>query len=410
VQQQSRSSGACAGLLSVFALAVLPAGAAAAPVTVDLRIEGPTKTVFEGRVTSDLRPFRFTDDAKDYPCDATDANTSNGGTTPATNRGNILSAAQQEAGFTMTGTWFDKFGPSFDEIGGEKVAYDSVSKSYLVEYKNGKASEFGSCGDVVANGDSALFAYGNGSEPLLALAGPASAKPGETVEVAVTDGKDGKPVSGAAVGGRTTGTDGVARIVVDRRGDNVYKATKSGAIRSNRVVICASDGQDGFCGTRRPDGTTAPEPGTPPSSNGAPAPASPGPAVAAPGRDTGRDTGRPVGRVTGVRTGQAFTRSSAPRELAVSATDPSGVSQVKLRLTRRHRGRCAYLSGRKDRFVSARCGRSFAFKASDRGEFTYLLPERLTPGRYVLDVVAVDRAGNRDELARGRSRIVFTVR
>jgi hypothetical protein len=34
----------------------------------------------------------------------------------------------------------------------------------------------------------------------------------------------------------------------------------------------------------------------------------------------------------------------------------------------------------------------------------------LTSGRYVLDVIAIDGAGNRDELARGRSRIVFTVR
>src|ERR687890_1590316 len=67
-----------AGLaLAVLALLALAGTAAAAPVTVDLRVEGPTGTVFEGPVTTDVRPFQFTAGADTAPheCDATAANT-----------------------------------------------------------------------------------------------------------------------------------------------------------------------------------------------------------------------------------------------------------------------------------------------------------------------------------------------
>ena len=42
--------------------------------------------------------------------------------------------------------------------------------------------------------------------------------------------------------------------------------------------------------------------------------------------------------------------------------------------------------------------------------WSYLLPSRLPAGRYVLDVKAVDRAGNsQGRFVRGRSRVVFAV-
>ena len=46
----NRTAGLAAGVLSVLALA---SPAAAAPVTVDLRVEGPTRTVYESPVTTD---------------------------------------------------------------------------------------------------------------------------------------------------------------------------------------------------------------------------------------------------------------------------------------------------------------------------------------------------------------------
>ena len=62
------------------------------------------------------------------------------------------------------------------------------------------------------------------------------------------------------------------------------------------------------------------------------------------------------------------------------------------------------------RFVGARCGRGHSFHVSSSASFSYLLPKRLGPGRYVLDVSALDAAGNRTTLARGTSRLVFHVR
>ena len=50
------------------------------------------------------------------------------------------------------------------------------------------------------------------------------------------------------------------------------------------------------------------------------------------------------------------------------------------------------------------------FAIGDRADWSYLLPARLGRGRYVLDAIAIDGAGNRTPLARGTTRVVFTVR
>ena len=58
----STTAGMVAGLLLFAAPPAL-----AAPVTVDLRIEGATRTIFEGPVTTDVRQFPSNQGAK--PCD-----------------------------------------------------------------------------------------------------------------------------------------------------------------------------------------------------------------------------------------------------------------------------------------------------------------------------------------------------
>ena len=92
------------------------------------------------------------------------------------------------------------------------------------------------------------------------------------------------------------------------------------------------------------------------------------------------------------------------------ASDPSGLLAVKLRLTRRVGKKCSYFSGSRETFRPMRCGRGSFFKIGDRADWSYLLPKRLGKGRYVFDAVAIDKAGNRDALARGRNRVVFLVR
>ena len=116
--------------------------------------------------------------------------------------------------------------------------------------------------------------------------------------------------------------------------------------------------------------------------------------------------------VRGIAEQQRFAAGSAPRTLRgdVSA-DQSGLAAVKLRLTRNEGGRCSYFSGRREVFRPIRCGAANGkyFKLGDRADWSYLLPAALGRGRYVLDVVAIDKAGNREPLARGRNRIVFHV-
>src|SRR5215217_4084426 len=88
------------GLAAGLALLVAAPGAIAAPVTVDLRIEGPTRTLFEGPVTTDVRTFRFTGDATAHRCDGTAANHGTG-PAPAPTRGAVVAEAAERAPFTI---------------------------------------------------------------------------------------------------------------------------------------------------------------------------------------------------------------------------------------------------------------------------------------------------------------------
>ena len=386
-----RSAGLTAGLLCLAALAAAPA-ALAAPVTVDLRIEGESRTLFEDPVTVDVRSFRFTGDPVEYRCDGTPAENMGPSATPVPTRGGAIAQAAEQTPFALRGQFFASLGsPSFSEIAGDDVAFDSASGKFLAEYNNGSFASFGACADPVQSGDDVLFAYADGSEQLLALGGPATARPGEPVTVKVTDAANAAPVSGASVGGGETGADGTTAVgPFTARGNTDLKASKPGTIRSNRLRVCVTNGADGACGTTAP-GASAPGGSAPPV------------AVA--------DRIAPVTRIAGIREKQRFSRRRAPRTLRGSvAPDPSGLRAVKLSLTRSAGGRCRLYSPTRERFRPSRCGRRVYFAIGDEPDWSYLLPSRLPRGRYVLDAVAVDRLGNRDRLARGRTRVVFFVR
>jgi hypothetical protein len=375
-----------AGLAAGLAVLALPAAAQAAPVTVQLRIEGPQHTLFEGPVTTDVRAFHFSGDATTHTCDGSPP--AGTGTTPQVTSGAVLTAAEDTAGLVVHGTWYDVFGsPIFSDIGGENVAPDTNTNRYLVEYHN-ETLATGSCGQLVSTGDRVLYGYGTGSEQLLALSGPASARPDAPVTLRVTDAATGSPVAGAAVGGGVTVGNGTVTIGPLARGPHDEKATKDGAIRSNRVTVCVTDGADGACGTT---------PGAAPPASGRP--------VVAPDRTA------PRARLLGLRDHQVFSRRRAPRVIRVAVPDdPSTVKKVDLRLTRQVGRRCWYFSGPRARFVRSRCVRRVFFSVPVQPRISFLLPRRLGRGRYVLDAVAIDGAGNRQRLARGVSRVVFSVR
>lgn len=141
---------------------------------------------------------------------------------------------------------------------------------------------------------------------------------------------------------------------------------------------CKTNGRDGLCGT--PDRTA------------------------------------PAARVTSVKEGQRSSRKNAPRILrGTVATDPAGLADVRLRLTRRIGDtRCSYFSGIEDRFLRADpCGAVGAgrfFSIGDARSWSFELPAKLTRGRYTLDVEVTDTLGNfTTTFARGRDRVVFSV-
>jgi hypothetical protein len=357
------------GLAAGFVMAVLAAAPAhAAPVTVNLRIEGPTSTIFEGPVTTDVRTFHFTTGADTGPhqCDGTTV----GGTSPGPvpTRAAVVAQASETAPFSTEGS-FSQFGISFDKIAGQSVAFDGTN--FLAEYNNYTFTQFGACADPVASGDDVLFAFTDGSHPLLKLVGPVRARPGVPVTARVIDGSNGNPVAGATVDGQTSGADGLVTVgPFTTIGDHDVKATKTGAVRSNRLRVCVTDGADGACGTLVPD-TTA-----------------------------------PTATIAGIRNHQTFSRKRAPRELHGTVTaDPSGLWAVKIRLTRKLGTTCWYFSGSKERFLKRTCGKKYAFKVGDRPEWSYLLPARLPRGSYVLDTYAIDNVFNHGSTKRVRFRV-----
>jgi hypothetical protein len=389
------------GLLVGGVLLASAAPAQAAPVTVNLRVEGPTRTLFEGPVTTDVARFKFSDSAQTYTCDATAA-VGGPSAVPVPTRGAALATAAAQNGFELLGS-FGQFGASFTRIAGEDVGYDAATGKYLVEYHEGKPDDLGACSRQIADGDDELFAYGTGTEQVLKLAAvgvPAGiGSLGGTVTLQVTDAATGAPVPGASVGGQLTGADGRAVVGLTATGVDAFKATKDGAIRSNRYALCVTDGSDGLCGTS------------------VPAPPPPAPCITS-GNDglCGTVDRRPAaGRIVSLRNGQRFRKGRGPRTLkGTVALDPSGLAAIRLRLSRNDRGHCTGFDGRRERFTrltrcSTKKARFFAIPAA--ASWSYQLPRRLGPGRYVLDVEAVDKAGNADRtLQRGRNRVVFRVR
>jgi hypothetical protein len=362
------SAGLAAGLVVT---ALLPATAMAVePVTVNLRVEGPSKTLFEGPVSTGVRQFRFTGDATGHTCDGTAA-LGGPSATPVPTRGAVLTAAAETAPFALEGTWNDQFGPSFTSIAGESVAFDPATNRFLSEYENGQFASLGACSDDARDGDDVLFAYGDGSETLLQLAGPVQGTPGGTVTLKVTNAASGAPVAGASVGGAVSGADGSVVVgPLASRPHQDFKAAKAGAIRSNRVRVCVTEHDCAAVGGRRPNA-----------------------------------------RVRGIKDGKVFRHGKGPRVLrGVVGASPAGLRAVRMSLQRKVDGRCRTYNVRRARFVGHRCGDHPSFKVASDGDVSYLLPKRLTAGRYDLRFIAVDRVGKRDRVRRGRNRVVFTVR
>jgi hypothetical protein len=379
-----RSAGLVAGLLSLGLLASGPA-VAAGPANVKVRVEGQSQTLvpragvstFAGTFTKDGNPS--------HSC-------------PGTSAGGALERAT--AG-DWSGPYFNNLGYSVFTIKGETHDFNGSSWSMWVNYK---LAQTGACGTEVQEGDDVLLLpQTDGPNPPgpLQLIVPQTARPGEVSEVRVresgvvrenyVDTVTERPAQGATVaaGGRTATTDaaGVARLTFPT-GPTSVQATKSGYVRSATETVCATTGADGACGTTVPCATSGTD-----------------------GRCGTADSEAPVVQIAKIRHGWYFSRRHAPRTLQGTVTaDPSGLGSVQVRFKRQQGRACAAFDGKQERFRKRSCKRNAAwFAIGDRQDWSYLLPARLRPGRYTLEVIAIDKLGNRSALVRGASKVVFRV-
>jgi hypothetical protein len=300
---------------------------------------------------------------------------------------------------------------------------------------NGKATADYGCGAALHDGDKLLWYASAGfgdfhapvgyDDPVL-LDAPTTAVPGVPFTVTATDTNTTYdenytptttfvPAQGATVSGGTaavtTGADGKAQVTV---APGPYTLVVTQKLQNDRaparIVGCATTGSDGQCGTTQrvclvsADASCGTLPGGPP----------------APCKTNGHDgfcgttdTQAAYAKLGGVTEGKTYKKGSGPRELTGTVeTDASGLKDIRLRLTRNTKGKCATYDAKSEKFKTMKkCGAAHGtwFSVGTKQAISYLLPSRLTTGRYVLDVETIDLKGNTSQLARGTSRVVFTV-
>ena len=319
-----------------------------------------------------------------------------------------LGALAAATGGQWGGSWYEGYGYSIESVLGESHTFGS-GEFWEVWFAHSE-SESGLCeiAEPPAGSEVLLFPCpesGICPSPL-GLSAPASANVGEAVPVHVVSyspSGTATPVSGASVTGAaapaSTDPQGSASVTFSAPGEATLAVTAPGSVR-DEVPVCVHRGEDGTCGSASPSGT----PGA-----GSPAPQ---------GGTEAQTTSRPpyigpyalVPRLSSIRDSVTYARAGAPRLLAGEVSAHDAVLSVSLELRRSHRGHCSFFDATRARFVAARCGHGQEFAVSRTAAFSYLLPKRLGPGRYVLDVSATDAAGNHTTLARGTSRLVFHVR
>ncbi len=230
----NRIRGALPVALAIAAVGAAAPIAAAAPVTVNVRVEGVTTTIFDGPVTTDEHLVSTAADANTpRVCNGTSV----GGTAGPTAT-TALDDAAKLGGFTWDGTWDMTFSDYFPY---SRIGPDAIDPSthYWSLWRNWHFADFGGCGQRVNQGDDIVWAYEDfTTSPLLQLTGPNATHPGEGISVKVVDGQTGIAQAGATVGGATTGADGQATLSFADAGIYRVKADRADAIRSNTLVVC----------------------------------------------------------------------------------------------------------------------------------------------------------------------------
>jgi hypothetical protein len=228
----NRIRGLAVGVALVAVAATAP-GAAAAPVSVNLRVEGAAKTIFDGPVTTDGHSITTPSGNGPHPCDGT-----NGGAHPAAVP--VATAALDDGARANAFSWDATWDASFQDflvtqVGGESA----TSTQFWGYYVNFQSPSVGGCQMKVNTGDEVLFAFDAFSKShVLKLSGPGAATTGAPVTVQVVDAQDGSPQSGVSVNGTPTGADGNATLSFAQAGIYRLKGDRADSIRSNAITLC----------------------------------------------------------------------------------------------------------------------------------------------------------------------------
>jgi hypothetical protein len=383
-------------LSTVLALAVVGVAPALAGPTVTVRIEGESGTLLPATTVTLEKP---------EPVSGCPYNSVAAAINLAVN-GNWDHGEANSGGGDFTETILDET---------HEFMNNSDTWAEWVDYKWGG----GICSDLLSEGDQVLMVADHEPEPfydptvlpLVVSNAPSVVQAGSAFSVEVdeittttttyaTPGEGTpKPAAGVTVSGggvsAITGSNGIATLTPTSTGNATLEATKPGYAPSATFNVCVHKGNDGNCGTSAAGSSTS-------TGSGA-APVNIAPSVST----------AITAHISSLLEGHVYAPGKAPRILAGTVTIAAALEEVELRLTRRGpKGRCSYFDGVTGRFHAMRCGASNGkyFKASNQKLFSYLLPETLAPGRYVLDVKGVGAGGHVTSLARGTSRIVFYVK
>jgi hypothetical protein len=233
-------------------------------VTVHLRVEGASQTLYDSSVSTAPGALDGADGSGAHPCQGEQPEA------PQATAAGTLSSA----GIGWQGTWFPEFQDFFvNRIGPDASQPPFAYWALLVNWRYAQ----GACRAGLHDGDEVLWAYDTAQRPLiLRLAGPAHVAAGLPFAVSVhdgwirADGSDGGPVAGApidvtaidgvavgsssaglavegsvtdsvAVNNPVTGSDGEAALRLTQAGVFQLRATRAGAVASNALTVCVGD-------------------------------------------------------------------------------------------------------------------------------------------------------------------------
>lgn len=209
-------------LFTLAALAVAPAPAGAA--TVDVRVEGQSSTLFEGRIATTGRNVQSLSERETGAIRRCDGTNNGGGSTVVPTATASTADALAILGKGFDGDWYDQYQDYLiSRLGDER------SDGWRL-FQNGAFSTTGGC-QRLDGLTRVLWAASPGTPLAMTLSGSTvTTTPGAEVYVAGADGSQGELLG-------TTGGDG--KLTVARpAGWYRLKARKAGTVRSNRVELC----------------------------------------------------------------------------------------------------------------------------------------------------------------------------